>query len=293
MSAQMRLPFTVINSFTRTAFAGNPAAVVMLTENLPDNMLQAVARQLNLVETVFIVPASADVDFHLRYFTPRQELPVAGHPTLAALRYLQMHGLLPNREVRIATGAGTIKAWLDGDIIWMHQMPAKFRPVPTPTVEIAAACGLHIDDFLNADKIEVSDAGLGHIIVEIASQDALQRAHLNIQKLAEVCALSDAREMQIFTKLHDTLSCQISTRNLCPREGEEDPACGNGNAALGAWLARHKRLAVGDMLWAEQGHGVNRPAQIGIRRLPDQDDILVITIGGYGKYMADGNVTLA
>ena len=77
--------FVVVNAFATVPFGGNPAAVFTNAQGLDDATMQAIARQLNLVETVFILPAEGDADFRLRYFTPEAEIPVAGHPTIRSL----------------------------------------------------------------------------------------------------------------------------------------------------------------------------------------------------------------
>ena len=77
--------FYIVNAFTDKPFGGNPAGVFLNASGLSDQQMQAIAKQLNLVETVFITPLNAkEADFELRYFTPHKELPIAGHPTIAA-----------------------------------------------------------------------------------------------------------------------------------------------------------------------------------------------------------------
>lgn len=288
MTRQTSCPFHVVNSFTREAFAGNPAGVVLLTDELDTALMQSIARQINLIETVFICGGDGTaIPFHFRYFTPQKELPIAGHPTIAALWSLQLQGHIRRRDrIAIQTGAGLITAWFNGDQIWVVQPEAKFTTVSAPIAAVADVFGLASTDFCLEPGLEVSDTGLGHLIVELQSLQALERARVLIEPLAALCQAYGAREAQLFTAQSIVSGCQLTTRNLCPREGAEDPACGSGNAALGAWLARHKRLNSGETIWIRQGDIVNRPAEIGVAQREDGH----IAIGGYAKAMATGTL---
>lgn len=280
-------PYRVVNAFgiAGIPFSGNPAGVVMDADGLDDATKQNIARQLNLVDTTF-VGKSDKADFRFRYFTPQKELPVTGHPTIAALGVLLDTGVLaPNAKVRIETAGGDIDAWLDDGRIWVSQPPARFRPLRCGAGELADAIGLAADDIVSSPVPEVSDVGLGHIIARIKDVETLRRARTDIEKLVPVCTASGAREAQIFAVDTDGT---IHTRNLCPRTGEEDPACGNGNAALGAWMAKHGQLNPGQRLSLSQGAVVDRPSCVHIERQTDSGDQISIAVGGIACLMAEG-----
>jgi trans-2,3-dihydro-3-hydroxyanthranilate isomerase len=257
----------------------------MDADGLDDLTKQNIARQINLVDTTFVCK-SDKADFHFRYFTPHKELPVTGHPTIAALGALLGIGALSlNAKVRIETAGGEINAWLDDDRIWVSQPSAVFRPLCCGVGELADAIGLAADDIFSSPVPEVSDAGLGHIICMMKDVDRLGRARTDIDKLIKICTASGAREAQIFAVDTDGAT---HTRNLCPRAGEEDPACGNGNAALGAWMARHGQLDPGQRLSLSQGAVVNRPSCVYIERQANSGDQISIAIGGFTRLMAEG-----
>jgi trans-2,3-dihydro-3-hydroxyanthranilate isomerase len=287
MTVSVPHPYRVVNSFSIAGlrFSGNPAGVVMDADVLDDITKQNIARQLNLVDTTFVCK-SEKADFRFRYFTPHKELPVTGHPTIAALGALLDAGVLTSSaKVRIETAGGEINAWLDDDRIWVSQPSAVFRPLCCWLGELADAIGLTADDIVPSPVPEVSDAGLGHIICMMKDVEILGRARLDIGKLLHVCTASGAREAQIFAVDADGT---IHTRNLCPRAGEEDPACGNGNAALGAWLAKHGQLDPGQKLSVSQGTVVNRPSCVYIERRTNSGDQISIAIGGNTRLMAEG-----
>jgi trans-2,3-dihydro-3-hydroxyanthranilate isomerase len=284
-------PFCVANAFSirGVPFSGNPAGVVFRGDQLDDVTKQVVARQLNLVETTFIC-AATEADFRFRYFTPTKELPVTGHPTVAAIGAMLNSNLLQeNAKVTIETAGGQIQAWVAEGLIWVNQLPASFRPIGCDLDRLSAAMGMAPDDIAMDLTPEVSDVGLGHIIAKLKDPDALRRAQINIESLAMVCAASGAREAQIFAQGGDGT---VHTRNLCPRLGEEDPACGNGNAALGALLAKHGLLHVAQTLTVDQGSIVNRPSRIHVQRMPDHNSMISVSIGGECRVMVDGHIHL-
>jgi trans-2,3-dihydro-3-hydroxyanthranilate isomerase len=124
-------------------------------------------------------------------------------------------------------------------------------------------------------------------MVKVRDLTTLRRASVNIEALEGACASSQAREAQVFAVRSDGT---LHTRNLCPRSGEEDPACGNGNAALGALLAKRGMLAVGHTLALEQGHIVNRPSRILVQRQANVEGQIAIAVGGHFTLMAEGHL---
>jgi trans-2,3-dihydro-3-hydroxyanthranilate isomerase len=287
MRAPVPHPYRVVNAFgiAGIPFSGNPAGVLMDADVLDDTTKQNIARQLNLVDTTFICKSDM-ADFRFRYFTPQKELPVTGHPTIAALGVLLDRGVLaPNAKVQIETAGGDINAWLDDGRIWVSQPPARFRPVCCGAGEFADSIGLAADDIISSPAPEVSDVGLGHIIARIKDVETLRRARMDVGKLIQICTASGAREAQIFAV---DAEGTFHTRNLCPRTGEEDPACGNGNAALGAWMARHGRLEPGQRLSLSQGAAVNRPSCVHIERQADFGGQISMAVGGIACLMAEG-----
>jgi trans-2,3-dihydro-3-hydroxyanthranilate isomerase len=296
----LRKEFLVVNSFAAQAFGGNPAAVLPDASGLTDTQMQAIARQLNLVETVFVLPAAeTGADLRFRYFTPVQELPVAGHPTVAAVLALIEQGRLPmaaGRDYRIRTGAGiqrvTVARNERGPVVVMEQPRPEFLPPLDARAAAAGLFGLRLEDLLPDLPVQPVHTGLGHLIVPLRTLEALFRAERRILPLKSFCAGLGIREAQLFTP--ETLDPQkdLHTRNICPREGLEDPGCGVGNGALGAYLLRHYyRGETAIRLRAEQGNIVNMPCVIEIHAQRSQDGIRV-SIGGNGRLMIRGEFYL-
>lgn len=239
------MKFYIVNSFSDTKFKGNPAGVVMVHDYLETNLMQNVAKQLNLVETVFIRrDSSNNEEYSFRFFTPNKELPIAGHPTIAGLKILhEYYNIKPDIDFKITTASKVVKANIRyeegcgspiyslnmGNIV--HGEVISDRKLITDALEISNS------DLIEGLPIKVVDAGLGHIIVPVKSIESLFKIKRNIELLSNVCQLCGAREVQAFTFETMNKNNDIHTRNICPREGIEDPACGVGNSALLSYIS--------------------------------------------------------
>lgn len=292
----MQYEYFVVNSFAQKPFEGNPAAVFLHADGMTKTLMQKIAKQMNLVESVFVAKdLSGAADFALRYFTPTDELPVAGHPTIAAIRALVASGeieLSQGRMVTVATGAGdqviTIDQTAGEPLIVMQQPQAVYHPVIRERGKIAAVLGLAEADLVPELPIQPVDTGLGHIIVPVRSLQALMKIERRIQPLKAVCEQYGMREVQAFT--FETLSeaADLHTRNICPREGVEDPGCGVGNGALGAYLLQHKyKPGASFHFRAEQGVIAGMPCLISVYAIPSADGAR-IAVGGAGQIMMKG-----
>lgn len=297
ISEVIKKEFYVVNSFAAKSFQGNPAAIFLNGTGLNETIMQSIARQLNLVETVFVAEKESDsmYDFEFKYFTPIKEVPIAGHPTIAAFIAIEAAGLInvTKKEVYlIKTNAGIQKVKTykkENDLIVM--MEAKkpvFYPIVLDRYEVARALGLDICDFIEELPIQPIDTGLGHVIIPVKSLSSLMKAKRNIIKLNELCMKLKVREVQIFTFDTFKKELDIHTRNLCPREGIEDPGCGVGNAALGAYLLENRYTNLQEItIKAEQGIIVNMPCIIDINAYKRNDGIEV-QVGGTGTLMIKG-----
>lgn len=291
--------FSVLNAFALEPYGGNPAAVLLDAHLIPEKDLQKIARQLNLVETVFVYPSTKkDIDYHLRYFTPLKELPVAGHPTIAAWVELgRVRKLDPQRSEYVQeTAHGTQRVSVVGSgvgcTVSMSQPSAKYTGPLRDIAQIAESIGLDISDIDSSLPTQGVDAGLGHIIVPIKSLEALMRAKMDIDKVRTLCNSVGMREMQLFTMHAQSSDHDLHTRNFTPRIGMEDPACGNGNGALGAYIAQ--TLFSGResfCLRAEQGHACSMPSLIEIHMQRNRAGAVEISIAGSAIHMISGHIS--
>lgn len=292
------MEFYVVNSFAGKPFGGNPAAVFPEAGGLDVPLMQAIARQMNLVETVFIFP-SGEADFHFRYFTPEEELPVAGHPTVAAVLALIAAGRLDaSRPSRcgILTGKEVCRVDIAGGaadpVVFMEQPKPVFGAVEKRRALVAETLGIGEEDLLPDLPAAPVDTGLGHLVVPVTSLEALFRIRRNTQPLRALCRENGVREVQAFAFEALDPANRLHTRNICPREGVEDPACGVGCGALGAYLMRYycpNEPCID--IRAEQGNIVNMPSVIQIR-VSGQGDGIRVSVGGTGRVMIKGSFFL-
>ncbi|KMP50042.1 PhzF family phenazine biosynthesis protein [Bacillus cereus] len=290
----MEKEFMVINSFSGENLTGNPAAVFFEPSGLDNNALQNIAKQINLVETVFVYPSN-NADFLFRYFTPNKEVSLAGHPTIAAFMALvnsKKIDLSKKSIYQIETQNGirevVIKNVRNQVLVKMKQSSPKFISPIINKKTIANTLGINEADIAFNLPIQTIDLGVKYLVIAVNSLNALMSVKRDIQLLQELCENLGVREVQIFT--FDTYGedFDFHTRNLCPREGMEDPACGMGNAAVGAYLANNyynKQKCI--HLRAEQGTIVKMPCLIELFISKKEKDI-ELYIGGTGKKVVEG-----
>ncbi|MFV5170623.1 PhzF family phenazine biosynthesis protein [Bacillus cereus] len=290
----MEKEFMVINSFSGENLTGNPAAVFFEPSGLDNNTLQNIAKQINLVETVFVYP-SYNADFLFRYFTPNKEVSLAGHPTIAAFMALvnsKKIDLSKKNIYQIETQNGIREVIIENVrnqvLVKMKQSSPKFISPIINKKTIANTLRINEADIAFNLPIQTIDLGVKYLVIAVNSLNALMSVKRDIQLLQELCENLDVREVQIFT--FDTYGedFDFHTRNLCPREGMEDPACGMGNAAVGAYLANNyynKQKCI--HLRAEQGTIVKMPCLIELFISKKEKDI-ELYIGGTGKKVVEG-----
>ncbi|HEY9715581.1 MAG TPA: PhzF family phenazine biosynthesis protein, partial [Chroococcales cyanobacterium] len=275
----------------------NPAAVFTEAAGLDDETMQAFARQLNLVESVFVWPGNDSADFRLRYFTPHGEIPVAGHPSIAAWLAMIHTGkvvAMTRSRFRQVNLAGVQEIEIDGSniqnpVVTMKQPPARFLEGRCENGDVASVFDLSIDDIDGEFPVRAVDTGLGHLIVPLRSLAALMKVKRNIEPLRHLCQSMGVREAQLFCFETFDPSAAIHTRNLCPREGLEDPACGVGNGALSAYLARYAWSSKAQFsLTIEQGNVVSMPSLINTSTIV-KDGAAEVFVGGGGTVMLEGN----
>ncbi|MGG5741587.1 PhzF family phenazine biosynthesis protein [Bacillus cereus group sp. IBL03679] len=290
----MEKEFMVINSFSGENLTGNPAAIFFDPSGLDNNTLQNIAKQINLVETVFVYP-SYNADFLFRYFTPNKEVSLAGHPTIAAFMALvnsKKIDLSKKTIYQIETQNGICEVVIENVrnqvLVKMKQSSPKFISPIINKKTIANTLGINEADIAFNLPIQTIDLGVKYLVIAVNSLSALMSVKRDVQLLQELCENLGVREVQIFT--FDTYGedFDFHTRNLCPREGMEDPACGMGNAAVGAYLAKNyynKQKCI--HLRAEQGTIVKMPCLIELFISRKEKDI-ELYIGGTGKKVVEG-----
>ncbi len=276
--------YTVCDVFTDVPLAGNQLAVFTDARDLTAAEMQALAREMNFSETVFVLPATTDdADVRIRIFTPSTELPFAGHPCLGSAFVLG--GPLSKIVIRLETGAGVVPVELqrEGPRIvfgWMEQPLPKWQSVANVD-EITAALGITSSGL----PVERYDLGPGHVYFELGSPDEVAALAPN------ATALVKATEDGVNTFARDGSGWK--TRMFAPADGVfEDPATGSAAGPLAVHLARHGRIAFGEEIEISQGAEIGRPSTLFAVAEGTADKLERVRVGGSAVIVARGEFTL-
>lgn len=252
-----------VDVFASGPMSGNPLAVVLDVKGWPADRMQALAAELGLSETVFVLPAEGAADHRLRIFTPLRELPVAGHPVVGAAWVLHTCGRM-GEHGRVETGAGTLAVRVRGGVATAEQAP----PAPGPTVdalEAARAAGVA----RAAGPAQVWSAGVPQLMLQVGDADALDSARPDHEALVALGARDGWAGISVWTPLPgDDGRLRARVRHFAPALGvPEDPVTGSAAAALGACLAAAGRAdGRGSLeLVVQQGRLAGRGGEVAVR----------------------------
>ncbi len=268
----MGRPFHIVDVFAEKPYAGNPLAVVLETDELPESAMQAIAAETNYSETAFVATdPDPDGAFRVRLFTPAREIGFAGHPILGTGWVVREHVLAGEKDfvwLRFAIGdvSVTFEANDDGDAAWFRAPPMSLAMI-VPREEMAAAIGLSPEDIAGGSPVQQVSAGTSALVVPIASQRALQQSRLDLHAFRPLAARGLPPLTYLYcSEPHDAAN-HLCARFFFEAHGvREDPATGNGAAFLGAYLLEHHVFPQAELdLRIEQGHEVRRPSLVRLR----------------------------
>ncbi len=294
--------FAQIDVFTTEPFAGNAAAVVFDADDLGAPTMQAIARETNLSETVFLLRStSGEADYRARIFTPRSELPFAGHPTIAAahahLAREAAAGRLAPAVLRQECGIGIVpveRAERDGRaFLVMTQGRPEHRPVELDAAARAALLRCDEADLLPLPA-EVVSTGLPWLVMPVASAATVAALAPDLPAVGARCSSSGAAGLAVFAPQALSAGADVKLRCFAPGEAiAEDPVTGSANGCVGVYIAEHGLLGGGDevVYWAEQGAEVRRPGRVHVECSRSKDaDGWRVRVGGHAVTVIEGTV---
>lgn len=260
--------FYTLDVFTTTRFQGNPLAVITDGDGLSADQMLAIAREMNLSETVFVQKPTEDRALaRLRIFTTKEELKLAGHPVIGTWFLLAELGVVPAQEggvhVLQQTGAGILPVEIhfkDGrpQRVTMTQKEASFKPCKIDKKKLADALGLSAKDMDPKLDPEFVSTGIYNLMVPLKDRSALGRIQMNMVELARLIG-KDAALAYCFTF---GTNHSAWARGMMPWELYEDAATGSAAGSLGAYLVKRGRFGAGHTLHVRQGVEMGRPSQI-------------------------------
>src|ERR1700722_19368047 len=280
--------FETLDVFTKTALAGNPLAVVLDAEGLDDARMQAVASEFNLSETVFVLePRNAINSARVRIFTPKRELPFAGHPTVGAA------ALIAHRRASDLLGAQDLRIVLEepiGDVVCvarrgkgqtlapyfeLPKLPERIKDKPPSPAEIAASLGLEPPDIgFDGHKPSLFSAGAPYLFVPLSSLDAIGRAAPGVMPWAT----KDGPATYLYTREAARQGSAYHARMFASAWGvTEDPATGSAVAAFAGVV---------------QAFEMGRPSLIALGLVIEDGALTSATIGGSVVLVASGSLDL-
>ena len=278
------LRYVLADVFTDSPLTGNALAVFTDAREIPEEMLQPLAREMNLSETVFVFKPERGGHARIRIFTPSTELPFAGHPTLGTAFVLAAPLQLP--EIRLETGRGIVRVMLarEQDRIVFGRME---QPIPTweayaDEAPLLAALGVNRSEL----PVEEYDLGIRHVYVGLGCEGEVAALE------PDLAALARARGV-MGTACFAGSGRRWKTRMFAPGGGvSEDPATGSAAGPLAVHLARHGRIAFGEEIEISQGAELKRLSTLFARADGSPDLVERVEVGGGAVVVARGEFRL-
>lgn len=265
--------FYMVDVFAEEKYAGNPLAVFTEAGDLSEQEMQRIAREINFSETTFVTslePQSGG--YNTRIFTPVEELPFAGHPTLGTAFVLQQEVIRqPIARLALNLKVGQIPVDIhyreqSADVLWMRQNPPVFGEVLSAAA-IAPVLGLHPDEIDPRFPIQEVSTGVPFLIVPLKHLSALQQIRVQVDRLLDLVAPLQAKMVFVFCPEARDSANHFSARMFAHALGiPEDPATGSANGCFAAYLVEHQYLNKAAIeVQVEQGYEMGRPSLLQLK----------------------------
>ena len=302
--------FVQLDVFTQTPLTGNPLAIFTDARGLDDGEMKALAREMNLSETTFILPrdpaTEAQEGKKVRIFTVSEELPFAGHPTLGTALHLYASGFSPvsekSDEIILDLKAGKIpvrftansenagRDRVDGQVFGeMRQRDPEFG-VTFSREEVARVIGIEVDDIPTEWPIQSVSTGLPFAIVGIRNQETLANLNFPHAQAAEFLKNSEAKFFYFLCPQRREDRLEARARMFF--YGGEDPATGSAAGCAASWMVQHGIANSDEQVLIRQGVEIRRPSEMHVRATRDGERVTNVRVGGYAVEVLRGTVRL-
>ena len=275
-----------VDAFTSRRFCGNPAGVVLDADDLSEQDMRALARELNNGDTAFLLrPDAADHDLRVRFFSPRSEAAFVGHATLAAHAVLASLQLGPRPRQKQKSGLVEVDTLANAPPrIAIRQPPPRLGRVLEPQELDAVLKALALDRADLDPRCPPMIAGQAspRLLLGVLEAAVLARVQVDLARLSALSAHIGAPGYFLFTLRPSQAGLFSEARMFCPALGiDEDPVSGNAHALLGAYVLHHELLAPGTLEFTgAQGHHLGRPGRVTVSLQLEQRVLRSVSIIG-------------
>ena len=293
-----RFSFVQLDVFSARPLEGNALAVVTDGRGLQDFEMQALAREMNLSETTFILPRDSDVErergVRVRIFTVQEELPFAGHPTLGTAMVLRSMQAAPQAVdlVTLELNVGKIPVEFrqekDGQVFGeMRQRDPEFGAIHSRE-EVARAAGFSVDELDPNLPVQTVSTGVAFAIVPVRRLESMRRMRVDINKVAEYLEKRDGKFLYFVSQETQDATARLHARMIF--SNGEDPATGSAAGCAAAWMVRYGVARPDESALIEQGIEMKRPSRIFVRAGLDGERVTNVRVGGHAVEVLRGEV---
>lgn len=289
------IPYYIVDVFAENKYEGNQLAVFLQAECLSSEEMLSIAKEVNYAEVSFIeTPSEEDEGYKVRIFTPVEEVPFAGHPSLGTA-YIIKHELLKQNvsTIQLHVKAGTIPIKMEEQedqtsMLWMKQLEPSFLRTLAPD-QILDVLNIAVEDLDHRFPIQEVSTGLPTLIVPLKNLKALEKCSVNREKYFELVNRIDAKLIHAFCPETYHPKNQINVRNFGDYYGvSEEPATGSANGCLAGYLIKHRFFGKEEIdIRVEQGREIGRLGHLYLRA-KQQGDAIEIRVGGKVVSIAKG-----
>ena len=289
--------FYIVDVFAEEKYAGNPLAVVRNTAGLSDSEMQNITKEMNYSETTFILSDDQrNGGYDVRIFTPAEEVPFAGHPTLGTAYIIQKEILKePAEKIILNLKVGQIPVTFnyndkEKDVLRMKQIEPTFGQIIEPE-PISQMLGINISDIDEKFPIHEVSTGMFFIIVPLKTLAALKRTKVDRDKYFKLIENRQAKAILVFCPETYSKENDLNVRVFVDYFGiPEDPATGSGNGCLAGYLVKHRYFDKDQIdIRVEQGYEIARPSLIFLRA-KDKEGQIDVSVGGKVVMIAKGDL---
>lgn len=287
------MKYYIADVFCKKKYSGNQLAVVFVSEKISENEMQKIASEFHFSETTFVFPKDKqEKSYRVRIFTPQNEVPFAGHPTLGTAYIIRNELEKDVSKIVLNLNVGRIPVIFDDthEIQWMKQIEPVFGSKHI-TKDIAEIISLSEDDIDERFPVQGVSTGLEFLIVPLKGIAAVKRAYTNLDRYKEYFKETDRMPLFIFSPETYEKGNHVNCRMFADVFGiPEDPATGSANGCLAAYLSKYRFFGTENInAKIEQGYEINRESILHIRT-SFENGRYNIEVGGKVIKVAQGNL---